>query len=246
MAETFLSGAEFDQPVYEGKPRRVYMICSTGRSGSTLLCSLLTNTGVMGVPHEYLNISRHGQFLITRFLGERDASVSMGEYFDAVVKHRTSPNGVFGIKAHSNQWLPYFKNGFLSGYFGDIKHVVIRRRDILGQAISLVIASQTGKWTSHEEQISEPIYDRGEIEKAIKVTEHYNEIWDKFFAHAEIEPCTVFYEDLLERPTEEIQGVLDFVGVDAKVSIDLEQAGLKREATALNQEWKDRFNKGSA
>src|SRR5947209_13992998 len=108
MAETFLSGPEFDLPLYEGKPRITYMICSTGRSGSTLLCSLLTNTGVMGVPHEYFNLSRHGQFLIKRLKDRADGEIPMEEYFDALVKHRTTPNGVFGIKAHINQCLRHY------------------------------------------------------------------------------------------------------------------------------------------
>ncbi len=245
MSETFLSGPEFDLPPYEGRPRITYMICSTGRSGSTLLCSLLTNTGVMGVPHEYFNISRHGHSMIKR-LTNRDADqISIGEYFDTIVSHRTSPNGVFGIKAHSNQWLPHYKSGFITAYFGkDIKHVLIRRKDVLGQAISLVIASQTGKWTSHEKQTKEPVYDRPELEKAVGVTNHYNEIWDLFFEQTKIKPCVVYYEDLLDRPQEEIQRVLDFVGVDAKADAKLEDAGLKREATALNEEWRQRFNAG--
>jgi LPS sulfotransferase NodH len=34
-------------------PTLSYLICSTPRSGSTLLCEALTNTGVAGSPEEY-------------------------------------------------------------------------------------------------------------------------------------------------------------------------------------------------
>ena len=34
-------------------PTRSYLICATPRSGSTLLCEALTNTGVAGNPKEY-------------------------------------------------------------------------------------------------------------------------------------------------------------------------------------------------
>ena len=245
MAETFLSGAEFDLPPYDGKPRITYMICSTGRSGSTLLCSLLTNTGVMGVPHEYFNLSRHGQFLIKRLNSDAEKGIPIDVYFDAIVRHRTSPNGVFGIKAHINQCLRHYESGFISSYFGEIKHVFMRRRDSLGQAISLVIASQTGKWTSHEKSAAEPVYSREAIEKSLALTAYYDGLWDQFFAQNKIEPCRIFYEDILAKPNEEIQRVVDFVGVDVKVAINLEQAGLSREATSLNEEWRDRFNAGS-
>jgi trehalose 2-sulfotransferase len=241
MTDTFLSGPEFDLPIYKGKPKKSYIICSTGRCGSTLLCSLLTNTRVMGVPHEYLNVSRHGQFLIKRLLPDHVGEVPMETYFDALVSRRTTSNGVFGLKAHFNQSLPQYTNGFIPWYFGPIKHVVIRRRDILGQAISLVIAAQTGKWTSHEKATAEPVYSHEDIAKSIEVTKYYNKLWDDLFVLNKIEPWTLYYEDLLERPQQEIQGVVDFVGVRADVDVNLEDAGLKREATPLNAEWRKRF-----
>lgn len=244
MAETFLSGPEFDQPIYHGHPRITYMICSTGRSGSTLLCSLLTNTGVMGVPHEYFNLKRHGSSMIKRYTG-KVGELPIDKYFDLIIQHRTTPNGVFSIKAHINQALPYLRNGFIGGYFGPMKNVLIRRKDVLGQAISLVIADQTGKWTSHEEQAKEPVYSYEQIEKAVRVSTHYDGLWDHFFQLNKIEPCLVYYETLLERPQEEIQRVIDFVGVDAKVEVKLQDAGLKREATNVNREWRERFEEDS-
>ena len=107
MTETFLSGAEFDTPLYEGDPPIKYMICSTGRSGSTLLCSLLNNTGLMGVPHEYFHLSQHGKLLIQRLITNHESrDVTMKEYLETVMQHRTTPNGVFGIKGHFNQVKP--------------------------------------------------------------------------------------------------------------------------------------------
>ncbi len=186
-----------------------------------------------------------GQFLIKRLMQSTDPQTSMKDYFDAVVRHRTSPNGVFGVKAHSNQCLPHYQSGFIPWYFGEIKHVLIRRRDVLGQAISLVIAGQTGKWTSHEKQTKQAVYSHEAIDKSLQLTAYYNDLWDRFFTTTKIVPLPVFYEDLLDQPTEEIQRVVDFVGVDSKVSISLEDAGLEREATALNQEWRERFESES-
>jgi trehalose 2-sulfotransferase len=40
-------------------PDRSYLICATPRSGSTLLCDLLSQTGVAGRPEEYFEALRH-------------------------------------------------------------------------------------------------------------------------------------------------------------------------------------------
>jgi len=242
--ETFLTGAEFDTPVYEGDPPTKYMICSTGRSGSTLLCSLLHNTGVMGVPHEYFHFAQHGKLLIQRLIDPKlSRNVTTTEYLDTIMRHRTTPNGVFGIKAHFNQCQSHFKSGLIYKHFGDMKYVAIRRRDMVAQAVSLVIASQTGKWTSHEKKQKEPIYSYENVEGAMTVGVFHNYMWDLFFQENGIEACIVYYEDLLERPSEEVQRVVDFVGVDAQVEVDLDQAGLQKEATQINLDWQESFRK---
>src|SRR3712207_7978474 len=40
-------------------PKRSYLVCATPRSGSTLLCHLLEQTGVAGRPEEYFEALRH-------------------------------------------------------------------------------------------------------------------------------------------------------------------------------------------
>ena len=40
-------------------PARSYLVCATPRSGCTLLCHLLDQTGVAGHPEEYFEALRH-------------------------------------------------------------------------------------------------------------------------------------------------------------------------------------------
>ena len=129
----------------------------------------------------------------------------------------------------------------ISRYFNDMKYVAIRRRDIVAQAVSLVIASQTGKWTSHEEQRKEPTYNYEQLESATTVGVFHNCMWDLTFQENGIAPCLVWYEDLLERPTEEIQRIADFLGVEGEIAVEIDKAGLQKEATQLNLDWQERF-----
>ena len=216
------------------------MICSTGRSGSSLLCSLLINTEVMGVPHEYFS-DVHGKPLITRFGIPVTPNFDLEKYFAAIEKWRTTSNGVFGVKAHINQCLPYFRNGFIKQHFKNLKFVYMLRKNIVAQAVSLAIASQTEKWTSHGTAKKAAEYNFEYIQKGIGVTVTHNAIWDQIFAANEISPHIVFYEDLLVSPNDVVQGIVDYVGVDAKVSVELASATLGKQGTEINNAWEERF-----
>jgi LPS sulfotransferase NodH len=99
-----------------------YLICTTPRSGSTLLCELLTATGVAGRPDEYFQQLRTTGMPMTPrdYLAgvapdiipveDREGELEQHELFDPrrfasfeeymgwVVQRATTPNGVFGAK----------------------------------------------------------------------------------------------------------------------------------------------------
>ena len=103
-------------------PTRSYLICATPRSGSTLLCEALTNTGVAGNPKEYFESlkasglpRRPGEYFtsfespeIRELLGDYlrldtspTATRSISNYADylaQVLQEGTTPNGIFGAK----------------------------------------------------------------------------------------------------------------------------------------------------
>jgi trehalose 2-sulfotransferase len=104
---------------------RSYLVCATPRSGSTLLCKLLDQTGVAGHPQEYFEALRHSG--VPRrpheyFDRERHSNIierlafremfdespptpnplwqpgSYDRYLDWALREGTTPNGVFGAK----------------------------------------------------------------------------------------------------------------------------------------------------
>ncbi|HXS33332.1 MAG TPA: Stf0 family sulfotransferase [Solirubrobacterales bacterium] len=114
------------------QPQRSYIVCATPRSGSTLVCHALADTGVAGRPEEYFEALRHSgrpRRPEEYFLGVEDQSIRdhLGEralgseppprsplwsraaydrYLEWAFEAGTTPNGVFGAKL---MW----------GYFGD-------------------------------------------------------------------------------------------------------------------------------
>jgi trehalose 2-sulfotransferase len=104
-------------PISEAaRPQRAYIVCATPRSGSTLLCEMLTATGVAGRPGEHVEFLRAaGRPAEPReyFAGVTDRSVlellpvsapphphhaPIAERVAHVLRDATTPNGVFGTK----------------------------------------------------------------------------------------------------------------------------------------------------
>jgi LPS sulfotransferase NodH len=114
------------------RPQRSYLVCATPRSGSTLVCHALSETGVAGNPEEYFEALRHSgrprrpeeyfqgveDQSIRDHLGERAVGAELpprsplwsrtayDRYLEWAFETGTTGNGVFGAKL---MW----------GYFGD-------------------------------------------------------------------------------------------------------------------------------
>ncbi len=100
------------------RPEICYIACATPRSGSTLLCEVLSNTGIAGQPKEYFQPSRvnprdyfkHGKVTDVanvphEFWPDSEALEPTGwdgdnytDYLVQVFEEGTSSNGVFGMK----------------------------------------------------------------------------------------------------------------------------------------------------
>ena len=107
-------------------PKRSYLVCATQRSGSTLVCQALKETGVAGVPEEYFEALQHSgrprrpeEYFtglddpsILSHLGERErrsanepepqsplwTRTAYDRYLEWAMEQGTTENGVFGAK----------------------------------------------------------------------------------------------------------------------------------------------------
>jgi LPS sulfotransferase NodH len=108
--------------------RRSYLVCATQRSGSTLLCELLKDTGVAGSPHEFFEAMRDTgvpphprDFLngleipearsiredprppLAPAYSSLEGLTGYREHLERTFALGTTPNGVFGAKLMFNQ-----------------------------------------------------------------------------------------------------------------------------------------------
>lgn len=133
-----------------GEPRASYLICTTPRTGSWLLCDALFQTGLAGYPQEYL-------LTHTAFWEDwgRPGRANFDDYLARVRREATTPNGVCGIKIHWAQ-VQYLRNelgvdgrgvlGRLGEALPGLVLIRLRRLDRLRQALSYQRAIAEQRW----------------------------------------------------------------------------------------------------
>ena len=174
--------------------RKSYIVASTDRSGSTFLCSLLWQTGVLGAPAEYWNHRRrpNGKPIGIQMTERLNAS-SPADYLKKLLACRTSKNGVFGVKAHSFDFKEALRKfPKLLEALSPVTYIYIRREDKVAQAVSMAKATQTGAWVARSEAQTENLnYDRDLIAKCLGFVERQDRDWAQWFEANHIEPFVV-------------------------------------------------------
>lgn len=222
--------------------RRSYLVCSLPRSGSSLLCELLGATGVAGAPTEFFHPDKMAA------LRERWGVATLDEYVRELLARKTSPNGVFGAKAHWGQYRPAFGEADPRTLFPDARLVLITRRDRLRQAVSWVRALQTRRWDEQDRPAVDrpPVFDYEDIATKLMRIDREEEAWEALFERYGIAPQRIVYEDFIDARDETVRAVLEALGMDAPSDLHLPPPKLARQADELSQEWVERYLAESA
>lgn len=212
---------------------RFLLIASTPRCGSHYLGHMLGATGECGVPLEYFNEGNK------RYWGRRFKTTRMDDLFPKFVQHRTSPNGTFTLKAHWYQYKPYIDSlDRLTRGAGFEKVVWISRRNQLSQAVSKVIAAQTGVWISGAKPKGDARYDYDAIVGSADSIRRSNLHWLEHLSALPPErSIAVVYEDLLSDEFVRDK-VSEFLELDTKLK---SPDRTRKQSSDINASWKDRF-----
>lgn len=223
---------------YDFRPSEVktrYIIASTPRSGSHFLSNALYNTKYFGYPLEYFNERNLGAW-------KKRAEKEFGDIdlIDFLENIRTSSNGCFGIKLHYNQ-ISTFISEVGYEYFLNNKFILLRRRDILGQAISWSRASQTKAWKSDLQKTQEAVYDFDSIDRSIDKILYHSSCWEKLLLQSEVNYLEIFYEDMVANTLGTIKQIADFMLVDFPVDHKEIMSNTGKQRTLENIDWRERY-----
>jgi trehalose 2-sulfotransferase len=236
------------------KPAISYIIASTQRSGTHLLCSILRSTGVAGSPGEFF-LCKPGETW-----EQRSGATSRDAYLERVLQQNTGPNGVFGTVVMWSyfgrmlemlQEIPAFRKftgaKLLSHLFNQPKYIWMHRRNRVEQAVSWAIACQTGVWSQTVGEQPQP-QARPKFDFKV-VDEWYNRIaaheagWANYFRDNQIEPLVLCYEDVAACHQAAAERVLEFLALPLLYRIEIPTPAVEKQANEISAQWAASYRK---
>ena len=247
------------------------IICATPRSGTTLLCDLLAETGATGAPDSFYRAESIDHFA-------QDLGVAAGldferrylaagfdferRYLDAIIAEGRGDTDLFSMRVMwpsvttmrdaLKQLFPDETTdaGRIEAAFGTPLYLFVERLDKLGQAVSRIKAEQSGLWHraadgSVREQGGEyraPQYDAGRIRDSIAETTAHVAAWRDWFAREGITPFEQTYEALSADPVGTIRTLLTALGRDPSAADHIVPRTAKL-ADATSRDWAERYTR---
>ncbi len=262
-----LASADHDLPEWEGAPLRSILVCTHPRSGSTLLGEAMAFAGGLGAPLEYYHRGFRPAF------ERRWRTQGIDELRATLHRRRTAPSGVFSAKLF---WVDIQEMALevdperfkvlwgapaehltdetyreawtaLEPLFPNPVFVHLTRRDRLRQAVSQIVAQQTGLWRSIPELGAdlgeqEATYDRERIGYLMGLADFVNTHWTRFFAAIGATPYKITYEDLSRDYSGTVTGLLRRLGSPGAVA----PARLRRQSDRITESFVLRFLRDAA
>ena len=227
------------------KSRKNYAVCFTARSGSTMLCSLLTQSRALGVPAEFLNPRGPMQ----KFLAENPAS-SLEQLFDYLRREKTTPNGVFGFKVVYQDFKPVIDQQLVERLLSPMQYLYLTRKDLVLQAISLYRAISSNQWhrfrNNVQKKLVEPrkvVFDEKKILCQLDILQKDQLQWEQFFRENSISALRLTYESLLDDIQDVLARIFNFLDVQADCSVDLGSSSTEKLGDDTSLEWASRIRK---
>jgi trehalose 2-sulfotransferase len=240
-----------------------YVICTSPRSGSTLLCTLLAATGVAGRPASYFYGSSVADWLeelgIVPDAGSSEREVLDAAFSEAMRQGRNG-TGLFGLRQQQPgldllcEKLAVVEPGEMphserfARRFGTTLFIHLTRPDKLAQAVSYLKAEQSGLWHvapdgTELERLAphrEPAYDFDRLRACVETMTAYDRNWEAWFRREEIDPLRISYDELSADPVGTLLIVLEKLGLD-RAAADGIEPGVRKLADSTSADWMARF-----
>jgi LPS sulfotransferase NodH len=242
---------------------RAFIICTSPRCGSYLLCDAITSVDCLGRPNEYFRVDNG------KFWSERLRIKDEAEYLEKVIAHGRSSNGVFGLKLHWFQvpdLLTRFRSAnptlgpeadldeCLRSRFETVDYFWLRRRDKVAQGISWFRALRSGVWSVRTNgkaagtDTEIPKFDFAEIHRRIQLLEDYDKIWHELFARKTLRAIVLWYEDFVkdrQSYDETVRELCKYAGFTPD-HLPICAPAYQRQGDPLSVQWRQEYHKMKA
>ena len=236
------------------KPAISYIIASTQRSGTHLLCTILRSTGIAGSPDEFF-LSKPGETWEKRW-----GAPSRDRYIERVLQDNTGVTGVFGAVVMWSYWERMLQmlqelrehNRFtgpelIAELFNRPKYIWMRRRNRVEQAVSWAMACQTGVWAQRmgvtPQPDATPKFDFKVIDEWCNRIAAHEASWANYFRENQIEPLVLYYEDVVACHRVAAERVLEFLALPLPHRMEISAPAIEKQANEISAQWAASYRK---
>lgn len=210
-------------------------ICFTNRCGSNFLTEIIQSTNFFPSSGEFFN------WEVVTNNSKRKSLQSLDEFCLHLIKQRQK-NDFFISKIGYLQLFMLSKYKQIPNIINNPKFIWIKRRDVIAQAVSLVIADQTKKWTSYHKPSEEitPVYKMNSILLSVQNIVKANIMFETYFKMFNADYLEIIYEDLCDRPIKHMKEICAFLQQDFKKP-NLSKIKTEVQRNSINEEFKAKF-----
>lgn len=208
--------------------KKQVILCFTNRCGSNWLAELLNATGLVGLADEFFNAERV----------QEDCAVCKLNSFDGFIRNlpnnHSTLNAVFATKLSWDQLYFLSRIKVIPKIIPKPRFIYIAREDLAAQALSFLVAKQTGQWKSNWNSGVNGKSELASISNE-KIIEVISEIqfaqsqFELYFKKLKLKPYRVCYEDLQTDPEFIISEILHFLGIPTSKQWEIIPAKLQLE-----------------
>lgn len=246
-----------------GQPYKSYLICTSPRSGSTMLCELLAETKVAGKPGSLFHEPSIDAWLDYYNLDAADFATRRDMLYGIFGEARARGKGktdFCGVRLQRGSFAFFMEQlqflypdcpsdvGCIEAEFGPTLFIYLSRQDKLDQAISYIRAEQTGLWHRRAdgsdlerlEPRREDGYDPEAMQSQVAEFIEFDTSWRSWFDEQSVVPLEVSYETLSREPQKQLARILDTLGADGSIAHEIPTPTVKL-ADDINLRWRTRF-----
>lgn len=227
------------EPLPPGEGEKFLFLCFTNRCGSNHLAQLLASTGAFNEAGEFFNAETVLEHSAPRGLR------SLTAYFatlTAILPHF----GPLAMKTSPDQLAMLADAGVLDAIAPRATFLLLERADRLGQALSRVIATQTGRFFAHQTAAvpdAALVYSRAAIDAELERIALGNALFYAFFAANGVVPLHTTHEEVLKDPAPLLRRLETALGV-AIPPPDPARITIERQAGPVNAAWRREYMSG--
>lgn len=240
-------------------PVTSYLICCVPRTGSWLLAEALQSTNIAGRPREYFAPEHKNRFY---GLWGLSPATNYSGFLSKVRSEATTPNGVWGAKAHWYQFndlvmklrgLPELQDlplrALLPEVFPNLRYIYLTRRDRIRHVVSYARASDTRIWWDVDPSAGPgrrvlaktPKFDVEKLDRLFHSFAVHQRGWRRYFEECGVTPLQLYYEDFAEDQTACVRKILEYLEIPFPPSLVVEKSRLRKQADALSDSWANEY-----